>query len=469
MLGAKVDFFIIVSTLSIGVISAFWVYKIGRFIRVSKFADRSAFDQNSAQKPSIALDPKQGLHHEIIALTTVLVIFVTVTLLTEDVDLFIIAAALGIGVFSTFLAYDFGGRAWISKFSIKGDLDVKKRRVRPILTPPKSGLYGEISALSMVLIILLVVNLVTEDVGISMLITNYKWPAIGLFGTVCSIVVAYELYTCRKTENCISKSGKKRTIFSKRLTRGYIPYTIYSIINFSAVIMIVGLVAAQTFEQFQDYQVVERQLKIFFVSLNVVDLSPDVKMVLTEQIYSKVREGASFMVDQINTLVLLVFCSFGTQYVVKHTPIRQAYEESALGSFDVLLWLSIGFIVLYAWSVHFFVYDGFFGSALSALDASRDQIASGGWVMLQRFNDLYIDLTERRGLTGFMISLTNDRGGLLLALGAAGWIIDKRRDRDATRRKDLENSKRKPGEMDEWLDAKIQSAINKMSTRTGSQ
>ena len=167
-------------------------------------------------------------------------------------------------------------------------------------------------------------------------------------------------------------------------------------------------------------------------------LSPEQKMVLTEQIYGKVREGASFIVDQINTLILLIFCSFGTRYLVNHTPMGQAFEADALITFDVLLWLSIAIVVVSAWSGHFFVYDGLFGGALHALEASRGDIASGGWEMLQRFNDLYLDLTERRGLTGFMFSLTSDRGGLLLALAAAGWIVDRQRDRDAARRQELE-------------------------------
>ncbi|WP_162933094.1 hypothetical protein [Roseovarius sp. EL26] len=339
-------------------------------------------------------------------------------------DTVIIGVAFVIAVVSTLLAYNVGGRIWVTKFAIRGPINSEGRRVRPLIRKPISGLYGEIAALSMVMVILFMVNLVTEETGIWQLLSQQRWFALALFVTVVLIVVCYEIYACKQAK----KQGKGQR-FVRYLARGYVPYTFYSIVNFAAVILIVGLIVGQTFVQHQDYKIVERQLEVLTEDINASEAPPATKMVLTEQIYSKVREGASLMVDQINTLVLLVFCSFGAQYLVKHTRIKDAFEADALVQFDVLLGLSIGIIVVYAWSVHFFIYDGFFGKALDALENNREYIASGGWQMLQRFNDLFLDLTQRRGLTGFMISLTNDRGGLLLALGAAGWLIDRHKER----------------------------------------
>lgn len=343
-----------------------------------------------------------------------------------SMDVLIFAGAFALGTVSAILAYRLGGRTWVSRFAIKGPLLPDGRRDKSAQFVPRSGLYGEIAALALVVLIAFLVNLVTERVGLSGIMKEYRTYAAILFAAVCTIVIVYEVYTCAKAR----KEGRG-SLYVRRLARGYAPYTIYSIINFSGVIAVVALVAAQTYVYFLDYQTASEQLTALIGSLGVPDIPPESAMVQVEQIYGKVREGASFMVDQINTLVLLVFCSFGAQYAVKHTPVSQAFEPEALMQFDVLLWLSIGLIVVLAWSAHFFFYDGLFGAALTALEAKRSTISEGGWQMLERFNVLYLDLSQRRGLTGFMLALTNDRGGLLLALGAAGWIIDRRRERDA--------------------------------------
>ena len=343
-------------------------------------------------------------------------------------DELIFACALVLGIGSAFLSYRFGGRTWVSKFALKGPMLSPVLRDKSSGFVPKSGLYGEIAASALILIIAFFVNLVTERISLwDLLKEHYVYAGI-LFAIVCTIVIGYEIYICAKAR----KEGFSR-VYLRRLIAGYVPYTIYSVINFSGVIVIVALIAAQTYIYFQDYQVAADDLQRLIAGLDGpnADSDSDLIMVKVEQIYSKVREGASFMVDQINTLVLLVFCSFGAQYAVKHTLISQAFEADALMQFDVLLWLSIGLIVVLAWSAHFFFYDGLFGSALTELDAQRVVIAAGGWQMLERFHVLFLDLSERRGLTGFMLALTNDRGGLLLALGAAGWIIERRRERDA--------------------------------------
>lgn len=334
-------------------------------------------------------------------------------------DYILIIAAFLLGGSAATLAYRVGGRSWVHKFAIKGEVDDKGRRLRPVTTTPRPGLLGELAALGMVLILLAGVNLVTEDTGVLSLVLADPQVSIAMLCIIFAIVVIYEVYICRK-----AKTDGHGPLFCKRLIRGYVPYTLYSAINFAAMILIVALIAMQTFMQFQGYQVTNQELDTMVAQL--AQGGPDQKMLLTEQIYGVVRMGASQMIDQINTLLLLIFCSLGTQFLVKHTPIGQIYEKDAMRTFDLLVWLSIGFIAIFAWSLHFFVYDGFFGKALSALDASRAAIAQGGWEMMQRFNDLYLDLTERRGLTGFLLSLTNDRGGLLLVLGAVQWMNERR-------------------------------------------
>jgi hypothetical protein len=203
-------------------------------------------------------------------------------------------------------------------------------------------------------------------------------------------------------------------------------YTAYSVLNYAGLALVLALILSQIFLQYQSYQVAVAELRALTATITTVDGTPDVQMVLTEQIYAKVREGASLMVDQINTLILLIFCSLGARFLTRHTIVGEAFEEDALRVMDVLVYASVGLTLGAAWLTHFFFYDGFFAGALAALDANRAVIADGGWSMLQRFNDLYLDLTERRGLTGFMIALTTDRGGLLLALGALSWLQDRR-------------------------------------------
>ncbi|WP_425091206.1 hypothetical protein [Tropicimonas sp. S265A] len=337
-------------------------------------------------------------------------------------DIAIILGAFCVGVISVTLAYWRGGRSWTILGAIRGPLDKDGKRVRRLKFKPRSGVYGEILTLFLLAVLVFGVNFLTDDVSIWGLVQQFPSVAVSCLTLICILVLLFDSQIMRKA----AQDGRSQR-YRTWLKAGYVAYFPYAVVNFSFMILIVVLVVAQTFAFAPDIRAITSLLDTQVANLGAAALSPDDRMVVVEEIFGTMAKGAGLMVDQINALILLVLASFCVRVLVRYTPISQAYTETSLQWFDRLLFLSIACVAAAAWSVHYFTYDGFFGTALVALDQQRAAIAAGGWEMLQRFNDIYLSLSKQRGLTGFMIALTSDRGGLLLALSLAVWLSERRK------------------------------------------
>lgn len=335
-------------------------------------------------------------------------------------DLLLIVGLFLVGLGAMLLGYRLGGRVWTCRFAIRTSANGTEQpgKIWP-------GQYGEAASLGMIYGLVYLVDRFTPDVLLHRLLAAH-WPValaivVGGFG----VIAFYAHRVCHDA----GRKERHGVLYCRRLARGYAVYNLYSVINFLGILLLplmISLQFAAEAARFRDeHEAIRQSLEALAVA---VAGDPGWIMARIESVYGQTRIGAAVIVDQINSLLLLVLAALIAHFVVVHTPVRQAYDARAIVAVNMVLMLALGFVGLAAWVVYFTVYAGFFDETLAVLRKAGERIEQGSWEMISRYHDLLFDLSARRGLTGFALALTSERGGLLILLGAVHWLFSMRRE-----------------------------------------
>ncbi|PKP85400.1 MAG: hypothetical protein CVT80_02800 [Alphaproteobacteria bacterium HGW-Alphaproteobacteria-2] len=334
-------------------------------------------------------------------------------------DLLLIVGLFLSGLGAMLLGYRLGGRVWTCRFAIRTGANGTEQpgKIWP-------GQYGEAASLGMIYGLVYLVDRFTPDVLLHRLLAAY-WPVASAVVVAGFAVIAFYAHrVCRDA----GRKERHGVLYCRRLARGYAVYNLYSVINFLGILLLPLMIFLQFDAEAARFRDQHETLRQSLQALALADAGdPGWIMARTESVYGQTRIGAAVIVDQINSLLLLVLAALIAHFVVVHTPVRQAYDARAIAAVNMVLMLSLGFVGLAAWGVYFSVYAGFFDETLVVLRQAGERIEQGSWEMISRYHDLLFDLSARRGLTGFALALTSERGGVLILLGVVHWLFSMRR------------------------------------------
>lgn len=342
------------------------------------------------------------------------------------VDFLLILAMLGIGSLSMMGAYHFGGKVWQTRFRLKYVRRDGRRGSRP-------GQYGEFANLAMILFFLFLVNRLTPTINIVDLFVQH-WGIMSAAGVgVVALVLAYTIYTTRS----YARSGRwehtiSRADHARLLTRGYVAYFPYCTIVVSAMILIVVLLVLQFINDFTSYRALYAEIDHIFRSLrNAAMPVTSLMQVKFEVIFGKTSVAGTYIVDQMNTILVALFCAFTADIIVSTTPLKNLYERSALIALRTLTIILSGAAVVAGFIIFFTLHVTFIDSVRSWMAEFEPIMNTGPWDITMRYHEMTSMLSKKRGIMGFLLELTTERGGLILILPAVQWLLNKSRKPDS--------------------------------------
>ena len=350
------------------------------------------------------------------------------------IDLLIILGTCLVGLAGALVAYRVGAPVWPREFQIPS---IKKA---PELTKKlgfelSSGEIGEVANLLLIAGICALLLIVTPDANLTDLWRAY-WPYY-LFALGFCVVVVF-LYTHYavgkvKRDGFTQKRRVQKTHDNIRLlARGYLPYVAYGT---AVSTIIVGYIAALTINQFlldhAQFQAINAVIEAR-IARNDMLLQPsaDVLLARFEIIFGDFQVAEGYIRDQVNSLIMVLLCVMLAYAGIYRSDLRYVYAKSALDILQYIVFGLVALCIVVGCTVFFTTHLTFVDGVLDHLRQYRSVMDQSTWDMVQRYHALIAELSRQRGVFGFLLGLTTDRGGLVLVIPALQLLIGQAKERE---------------------------------------
>jgi len=291
-----------------------------------------------------------------------------------------------------------------------------------------SGRWVEFIMVSLTALLVAFVNQLTPAVPLVATLTKY-WPAaLGLF-ILGAVIVYLHSQNVAATIGLARAGGQNFEEFKRELKSGYFFYNGFSVLIFTFYVVAALAVIGQLLADNAEFQKSRAALDEALVVLQTW------KFANTSSVIASIEETNSLLwgsihgiTEQINTVLLLFFFVLVINLAVAYTPIRAAYSEGGVWYTHCITALVLFLVIVIGWYLYYTEYLSLIRGMLTKLSSPevRGKILGGDWEITQRYYALLNDLRSRQGITGFIITMCSERGGVLLFFYAITWFYDQR-------------------------------------------
>jgi hypothetical protein len=338
-------------------------------------------------------------------------------------DLLIVLSLCLIGIAFAHASYRFGRPVWPENFLI---LDFEWKH-SGIISSGELGEWANIGVIAAILVVLLVL---TPEANLVDVIAT-RWPIFLLLAVLSVLGIAlYASGAVAKVKNETFKRPIKKTPEAVRvLGVGYRWYVGYCLMIAMLIWAIVGLTFTQFIMDKSAFEILAREI---FQRLDVVGTIPNLQgeelLLAFEVAFGQQRIAEGYILDQVNSSLMLLLCVALAYLAIYKTPIRHVYADDALAILNMILFVLLGACILLGCWVFFSVHLVFADRLLAVFRAHSALMNAGPWQLTQRYQDLVAQLTQQRGIFGFLVALTTNRGGLVLLIPALQFLLSMRGD-----------------------------------------
>ncbi|WP_224704129.1 hypothetical protein [Devosia aquimaris] len=330
-------------------------------------------------------------------------------------DLAIIAALGLFGIVCFKLAYGLGAPVWPKQFATR----------LPTLPWLSSGEVGELANLGLIAAILLVLLVLTPDANLLDLIRLNWVDALAVVLIVTAGVTLYSVIAVRKVRRANFRPGIKKTEHNLRLlARGYRFYIGYGAAISLLIMAIFGITVHQIFIDYDRFQLVSTKVDAILQELRGMDdAAGSALQTRFEVLFGTQRVAEGYILDQVNSLLMLLLCVMLAYSIVYGTSIRQVFAEEALHVLRIIVAILVAVCLIYGCAIFFTLHINFVDNLLGQLGLYESRMNQGPWDVTQRYHELIAELSRQRGIFGFLVALTTGRGGLILVTPVAGYFL----------------------------------------------
>ena len=330
-------------------------------------------------------------------------------------DLAIIGALCLFGVLCFKLAYSFGAPVWPKQFAT----------ALPTLPRLSSGEVGELANLGLIASILLILLILTPDANLLALIELNQVYALLVVLIVLLGVTAYSIVAVRKVRRGNFLPGIRKTEQNLRLfALGYRFYIGYGVVISLLIIAIFAITIHQIFIDFDRFEIVSLKVDAILRELGSMrDVPGEVLQTKFEVLFGTQRVAEGYILDQVNSLLMLLLCVMLAYSIVYGTAIRHVFAAEALHVLRIIVTILVALTLVYGCTIFFTLHIDFVDNLLNQLALYESRMNAGPWDVMQRYHELIAELSRQRGIFGFLLTLTTGRGGLILVTPLAGYFL----------------------------------------------
>ena len=333
-------------------------------------------------------------------------------------DLLIIGAVCLVGMICFKLAYWLGGPVWPKQFATTLPA-MKQFRL-------SSGEVGELANLGLIASILVILLVLTPDANIyDSLVAHWPFALTALAG-IAILVAIYTVVAVRRVRRGSFRPGIKKTENNLRLlARGYRFYIGYGTAIALLIVAVFVVTISQMLLDYERFHLVSLKVSALLRELGSMrNVSSELLQSKFEVVFGTQRVAAGYILDQVNSLLMLLLCVMLAYSTIYGTSVRQVFAEEALYVLRIIVMVLLTICVIYGCTVFFTLHLSFVDGLLKQLALYEYRMNMGPWQVTQRYHELIAELTRQRGVFGFLIALTTGRGGLILVAPLATYFVN---------------------------------------------
>jgi energy-converting hydrogenase Eha subunit A len=308
-----------------------------------------------------------------------------------------------------------GRKAWLDEFGVRlAGLPGREDRVI-------SSFWVDMGVLTYAVCMLLIAYLLTPDAHLVATISQYPIPANAL---AFAVVVLVSLHAIRTVVATVPK--RPYANFRRDFAAGYAPYVLFS----SAMFLIFPLLAIFVWQQFvADQHVFDKAFASIAIALDEMARfgapGPAALLSELERVNALVGRATRTVVQQVNTVFLLLMFGLGLNLLIAHTPIRHAYTASAILWTHMATVVTLVVVVLMGSYLYVAEYLALLRTAGERIALLEPEFRIGDWIIAKRYYEFVADMRDRQGVTGFLFTVSTERGGVLVLVAVLNWFLNR--------------------------------------------
>ena len=330
-------------------------------------------------------------------------------------DIAIIAGLCAVGALSAWLAYRLGAPVWAQNFAVP-QLDPIKWRGGTI----SSAELGELGNLGIVAGILILLLVLTPDASLCGVIRAWPWWIGGLFLTGIVVVFIHTRLAVGRVRKSHRFAREDISVSDASIARfrvGYNFYVGYGVVISMLMLGIFLVILMQLLIDAANFEAIARRIDFVFAQAQRLAVGGGEPILGKYEVaFGQQRIAEGYILDEVNSMLMLLLCISIAYTAVYRTRMRHVFAPSALAILRYCMIGMLGICIVYGCYVFFNKHLTFVDHMLSEFRRYELVMDTAGWEMTQRYNEMIADLTKQRGVFGFLLALTTDRGGLILVI-----------------------------------------------------
>lgn len=326
----------------------------------------------------------------------------------SDGSMLLVLGAWLIASLSVCAGYWAGGRAWRERFGVTIDAKRSGRKT--------SGVWAEWALITYVATLVYLVDKLTPAGSIMTLASHNATYFLAAIAVTAALVAGHEIWEVRVAY----RATQSYPAHARDLAFGYVPYTIFSTVMFCFCFLAAALIVHQFLAEQAKFSEHRAILEKAYASLDVMGQQQGAApvMISIERINGLLSTTVYLITEQINTVLLLLYCVLAINLLIEFTPMRSAYSPAAVVWTHAVVVATLMLVVGIAAYLYSTAYLIILQRALENLSLIEYHVIAGGWEGARRYYEVVTELRGKQGFTGFILTLTSGRGGIAFFVAA---------------------------------------------------
>lgn len=281
-----------------------------------------------------------------------------------------------------------------------------------------SGAIGEIVLISACALMVWTIDEACTDITLDQLVVRYPVWALLLAGWCVLVAYGHGLRTALRAE----LAQRNQLFFT------YLVYGVFSVVFFTGGGLAIGLIWEQ----------MRIDAAAFAAAADQVVALARAPVANAEQ-FSRVLELSNLRTDillndiegSMNPTFALAIGLFSINMLIRLTPLRGLYRTNAAIWTYAVLWTAILLIILSGGYLYVSQYNFLIDKLMATLDELQPIAANLYSAVLERYAEIYMNLSAERSLVAFITRMSNEWAGLAAIFGALQWAVAQFAQREA--------------------------------------